>query len=267
MELSAARDEPQRMVAERYRLGRELGRGGMATVYLADDLRHRHKVAVKVLRPELAGGLVADRFLREIEITAQLLHPHILTLIDSGKSDRLLYYVMPYVDGESLRERLDREGELPVEDGRRILRDVVDALAHAHRRGIVHRDIKPENVLLTGNHALVAEFGVAKALASAADHERATTDGAARSRSALTEFGMALGTPAYMAPEQAAGDPHVDQRADIYATGVLAYEMLAGAPPFSGPSARHVMTAHITRAPEPLSRLRPGLPPRCSSGS
>ena len=261
MDTSATLDRVQRTVAARYRIGRELGRGGMATVYLADDLRHRRSVAVKVLRPELMGGISADRFLREIEITAQLLHPHILTLIDSGESEGMLYYVMPYVEGESLRSRLDREGELPIRDATRILREVIDALAYAHGRGIVHRDIKPENVLLTGDHALVADFGVAKALARATGHEGATTDPHARPVTALTELGMALGTPAYMAPEQAAGDPHVDQRADIYAAGVLAYEMLAGDPPFTGPSARHVIAAHLTRAPEPLARLRPGVPP------
>ncbi|CAA9335073.1 MAG: hypothetical protein AVDCRST_MAG11-2656 [uncultured Gemmatimonadaceae bacterium] len=259
MDTPASLGRLQRTIAERYQLGRELGRGGMATVYLAEDLRHRRPVAVKVLRPDLVGGISADRFLREIEITAQLLHPHILTLIDSGEADGLLYYVMPYVEGESLRQRLDREGELPVADGVRILREVVDALAYAHRRGIVHRDIKPENVLLTGDHALVADFGVAKALATATGQERSAAADAPLAP-ALTELGMALGTPAYMAPEQAAGDPHVDQRADVYATGVLAYEMFAGAPPFTGPTARHVMVAHIARPPEPLARVRPGLP-------
>jgi serine/threonine protein kinase len=259
METFATHGQLQRTVADRYRLGRELGRGGMATVYLADDLRHHRSVAVKVLRSELAGGISADRFLREIEITAQLLHPHILTLIDSGEAHGLLYYVMPYVQGESLRERLDREGELPVRDATRILREVVDALAYAHGRGIVHRDIKPENILLTGDHALVADFGVAKAVATATGRGRATAASDARSGAALTALGVALGTPAYMAPEQAAGDPNVDQRADIYAAGVLAYEMLAGAPPFAGPTAQHVMAAHLTRTPEPLARLRPGL--------
>jgi serine/threonine protein kinase len=260
MESSEIRGRVQRTVAERYRLGRELGRGGMATVYLAEDLRHRRSVAVKVLRPDLGEGISAERFLREIEITAQLLHPHILTLIDSGEADGLLYYVMPYVEGESLRERLDREGELPVGDGTRILREVVDALAYAHRRGIVHRDIKPENVLLSGHHALVADFGVAKAVATAADRGRTTVAPGTRPGTALTALGMALGTPAYMAPEQVAGDAHLDHRADIYAAGVLGYEMLAGAPPFSGPTARHVMAAHMTRDPEPLARLRPSLP-------
>ena len=261
MDTSTPPGRPPLVVAERYRLGRELGRGGMATVYLADDVRHRRSVAVKVMRPELAGAISAERFLREIAITAQLLHPHILTLIDSGEADGLLYYVMPYVEGESLRDRLDREGELPVADALRIAREVVDALAYAHRRGVVHRDVKPENVLLTGDHALVTDFGVAKALATATGHRRAAAESDGRGATALTELGMALGTPAYMAPEQAAGDPDVDQRADVYATGVLAYEILAGTPPFTGPTARHVMAAHLTRAPEPLGRLRPGIPP------
>ena len=256
METSELRDQLQRTVADRYRLGRELGRGGMATVYLAEDLRHRRNVAVKVLRAELAEGISAERFLREIEITARLVHPHILTLIDSGRADNLLYYVMPYVEGESLRQRLDREGELPVDDGVRVLREVADALAHAHQSGIVHRDIKPENVLLTGQHALVADFGVAKAVATARDGAR---DGGPPG-SALTSLGIALGTPAYMAPEQAAGDPHVDRRADIYAVGVLAYEMFTGAPPFTGPSPQHVIAAHFTQTPEPLARVRPSVP-------
>lgn len=249
MATSESRDQLQRTLAEHYRLGRELGRGGMATVYLAEDLRHRRNVAVKVLHPELARGISAERFLREIEITAQLLHPHILTLINSGEADGLLYYVMPYVEGETLRGRLDREGELPIDDGMRILREVADALAYAHQRGIIHRDIKPENVLLTGHHAMVADFGVAKAVATAVDGGRA-----------LTSLGVVVGTPAYMAPEQAAGDPSVDQRTDIYALGVLAYEIFSGSPPFTGSTPQHIMAAHVTRTPEPLARLRPSIP-------
>src|SRR5215212_5165683 len=261
METSEVRGQLQRVVAERYRLGRELGQGGMATVYLAEDLRHHRSVAVKVLRPDLREGISAERFLREIEITAQLLHPHILTLIDSGEAGGLLYYVMPYVEGESLREKLDREGELPIDEGMRILREVADALAYAHQHGVVHRDIKPANVLLTGNHALVADFGVAKALRAAmSGPQRPERAESAKDLSTLTALGIALGTPVYMSPEQAAGDPHVDQPADIYALGVLAYEMLSGAPPFSGPTAQHVMAAHLTRVPEPLARLRPSLP-------
>ena len=255
MDTPELQPSPPPTLGGRYRLGRELGRGGMATVYRAEDVRHRRAVAVKVLHPELAGGISAERFLREIEIVAQLLHPHILTLIDSGEDGGSLYYVMPYVEGESLRARLDREGELPVDEGVRILREVADALAHAHRRGIVHRDVKPENVLLTGQHALVADFGIAKALDTARDAAGGTLE------ATLTGVGIVLGTPAYMAPEQAAGDPHADGRADLYAVGVLAYEMLAGAPPFTGPTAQHVMAAHLTRDPEPLARRRPTLPP------
>ena len=250
-------DAAARTLAARYRLEWKLGSGGMATVWRAEDLKHRRPVAVKVLHPELAGGISAERFLREIEIVAQLLHPHILTLIDSGADDGSLYYVMPFVEGESLRARLDREGELPIDDAVRILRELADALAYAHRRGIVHRDIKPENVLLTGRHALVSDFGIAKAFASALDGARPAD---ARPGS-LTGAGTALGTPAYMAPEQAAGDPHADGRADLYAAGVVAYEMLAGAPPFAGPSPQRVMAMHLTHEPEPVARRRPEIPP------
>ena len=260
MTTAELRDRLQLTVATRYRLGRELGRGGMATVYVAEDLRHRRLVALKVLRPELAEGLSAERFLREIEITAQLLHPHILTLIDSGESNGLPFYVMPYVDGESLRARLDREGALPVADGVRIMREVADALAHAHRRGVVHRDVKPENVLLVGDHVMVADFGIAKAIVTAHDGARAP-DGRA---TALTSHGVALGTPAYMAPEQAAGEA-VDHRADLYSLGVLGYELLAGAPPFTGPTPQHVIAAHFTQPPGSLARLRPALPAALAS--
>ncbi|HVT38391.1 MAG TPA: protein kinase [Gemmatimonadaceae bacterium] len=241
-------------VAERYRIERELGQGGMATVYLAHDLKHDRKVAVKVLRPELAASLGADRFLREIQITAQLQHPNILTLIDSGLiadavgASASLYYVMPYVEGETLRQRLALVGELPVADAVRILGDVADALDYAHARGVVHRDVKPENVMLSGRHAMVMDFGVAKAVNEATG------------RHAQTSAGIALGTPSYMAPEQAAGD-QVDHRADIYALGVIAYEILAGRPPFAGDSAQQLIMAHITAAPDPVSKHRPGVPP------
>ncbi len=247
----------------RYRIVRELGRGGMATVYLAEDLRHPRQVAVKVLRPDLAAALGGDRFLREIEISARLEHPHVLTLIDSGQADEILYYVMPYVEGESLRARVEREGALPVDDAVRILKEVVDALAYAHSKGIVHRDIKPDNVLLSGRHAEVTDFGVAKALSEAA-HES----------DAITSTGMAMGTPSYMAPEQAAAEPNVDHRADIYAVGVMAYELLAGRAPFVGATAQQVLAAHMTetrqaprqsaaragRVRRPLSREEPGRP-------
>jgi eukaryotic-like serine/threonine-protein kinase len=232
-----------------YVVVRELGSGGMATVYLADDLRHRRKVAIKVLRPDLALSLGADRFLREIEIAAQLQHPNILPLLDSGSANGLLYYVMPYVEGESLRERLARDGELPVPEAVRILCEVADALSLAHSRGVIHRDIKPGNVLLSGRHALLADFGIARAVSEAAGEQ------------ALTTAGVALGTPSYMAPEQAAADPHIDHRADIYAVGVLAYELLTGHPPFTGASSQTILMAHMTQTPVPLRYDRPGIPP------
>ena len=236
-------------LADRYRIERELGQGGMATVYLAYDVKHDRKVAVKVLRPELAASLGSERFLREIRIAAQLSHPHILPLHDSGETDGFLFYVMPYVDGESLRGRLQRLGELSVPEAAKILHEVADALAYAHQLGVVHRDIKPDNVLLSGRHALVTDFGVAKAVSEATG------------RHSLTTAGIALGTPAYMAPEQAAADPHTDHRVDIYAFGVMAYEMLTGRPPFVAPTTQEVLAAHVTRAPEPIGVLRPSCPP------
>ena len=236
-------------LADRYRIERELGQGGMATVYLAEDVRHRRKVAVKVLRPELAASMGPDRFLREIEIAAQLQHPHILPLLDSGDADGFLFYVMPYVQGESLRDRLVRERELPVQDALRIITEVADALAHAHQHGVVHRDIKPENILLSGRHALVADFGVAKAVSEASG------------RLKLTSVGVALGTPTYMAPEQASADPGLDHRVDIYALGVVAYELLAGRPPFTGHTAQEVLAAHMTRPPEPIRNFRANVAP------
>src|SRR5688500_18430983 len=194
-------------LADRYRIERELGAGGMATVYLAEDIRHHRKVAIKVLRPELAASLGPERFLREIEVAARLTHPLILPLHDSGALDGFLFYVMPFIDGESLRTRLDRVGELPIADTVRILREVADALSHAHGLGVVHRDIKPDNVMLSGRHAMVMDFGVARAVSEATG------------RNALTTAGVALGTPTYMAPEQVAADPHLDHRVDLYALG------------------------------------------------
>jgi serine/threonine protein kinase/Tol biopolymer transport system component len=236
-------------LADRYRIEREVGSGGMATVYLAHDLRHERQVAVKVLRPELAASLGSERFLREIRIAAQLSHPHILPLHDSGEAGGFLFYVMPYVDGESLRGRLARLGELSVPEAAKILREVADALAYAHERGVVHRDIKPDNVLLSGRHALVTDFGVAKAVSEATG------------RHSLTTAGVALGTPSYMAPEQAAADPHTDHRVDIYAFGVMAYEMLTGRPPFVAPTAQEVLAAHVTKTAESVGALRPSCPP------
>jgi serine/threonine-protein kinase len=220
----------------------------MATVYLAEDLKHHRKVAVKVLRPELTAALGAERFTREIEIGAQLQHPHILPLLDSGQAEGFLYYVMPYVDGESLRDRLVRVGELPVPEAVKLLCEIVDALSHAHSRGVVHRDIKPDNIMLSGRHALVMDFGVAKAVSEATGRQQ------------LTTAGVALGTPAYMAPEQATADPHLDHRVDIYAVGTLAYELLAGRPPFTGTSPQQVLAAHVTQVPEPVSTHRPAAP-------
>ncbi|MGQ0643742.1 MAG: protein kinase domain-containing protein, partial [Gemmatimonadaceae bacterium] len=243
-------------LSSRYRIEREIGSGAAATVYLAEDLRYKRNVAIKVLRPELSTTVAGERFLREIEIVAQLLHPHILGIIDSGNADGLLFYVMAYVDGETLRQRLEREHDLPIDEALSIVRDVADALAYAHRRGVVHRDIKPENVLLHEQHALVTDFGIARAIVSArqardAGHEHVTR---------ITAPGVSLGTPAYMAPEQAAGDSDVDHRADLYALGILAYELLVGAPPFTGPTAQHVIAAHVGRTPEPLSRVRRAVP-------
>ena len=236
-------------LADRYAIERELGSGGMATVYLAEDLKHERKVAVKVLRPDLAAALGSERFLREIKIAAQLHHPHILPLHDSGEADGFLYYVMPYEEGQSLREKLAKEGELPVTEAVRLLRDVVDALAHAHKQGVVHRDIKPDNVMLSGRHALVTDFGVAKAVSEATGRQQ------------LTTAGVALGTPAYMAPEQAVADPHIDHRADIYAVGALAYELLTGRPPFTGTTAQEVLSAHVTETAEPVTKYRETVPP------
>jgi hypothetical protein len=241
-------------LAERYQIERELGHGGMAIVYLARDLKHDRPVAVKILRAELASSVGSERFLREIAIAAQLQHPNILTLIDSGEGvdpgtrERFVYYVMPYVQGESLRDRLARTGPMSPAEAIPLLHDVVEAVASAHRHGVVHRDIKPDNVLLAENHALVVDFGVAKAMSDARQETR------------LTATGMSLGTPAYMAPEQAAGDPNVDHRADVYAIGIVAYEMLAGRPPFTG-TLQAILTAQMTAAPKPLPVRDRGIPP------
>src|SRR5829696_668706 len=229
----------------------------MATVWLAHDLKHDRQVAIKVIHPELAEVLGDERFLREIRIAAHLQHPHILTLIDSGANAAAgatggsLYYVMPYVEGETLRQRLTREGRLSPEDTVRILKDILDALIHAHRRGIVHRDLKPENIMLAGRHALVMDFGVAKALAESQDHPTET----------LTAMGFALGTPAYMSPEQAAGQSNIDARSDLYSVGVLGYEMLSGKPPFTGLTSQAILASQVTRAPASLGQARPELPP------
>jgi serine/threonine-protein kinase len=234
-------------LGEQYSITREVGAGGMATVYLARDVKHDRQVALKVLRPELASALGAERFPREIRIVAQFQHPHILSLYDSGEAQGFLYYVMPFVDGESLADRLARDKQLPVADAVRILREVADALAYAHKRGVVHRDIKPGNVLLSGRHAVVTDFGVAKAV-SAAGGDKVTT------------VGMAIGTPQYMAPEQAMGQGDIDARADIYALGILGYEMLAGRLPFAADTPQGILAAHVMEAPKDIRDVRPGIP-------
>ena len=233
-------------LSERYHLERVLGRGGMATVYLARDLKHDRDVAIKVLQPEVTASVGVDRFLAEIRTTGQLKHPHILPLFDSGSSGSLLFYVMPFIDGESLRARIERGGRLAMEDVIRILRQLADALWYAHNHGVVHRDIKPENVLVSGRHIFLADFGIARALETATAATR------------MTATGMMIGTPAYMAPEQVVGDS-VDQRTDVYAFGALAYELLTGSLPFAG-SSQEIAAARLTRPPEPVTQRRPDTP-------
>ena len=245
----------QGVVGDTYRIQRELGGGGMSHVFLAEETRLGRQVVIKVLPPEMGAGVNSERFEREIVLAAKLQHPHIVPLLTAGASGDLLYYVMPFIQGESLRVKLAREGELPVTEATRILRDVVDALAYAHRNGVVHRDIKPDNVLLSEGHAVVADFGVAKAVSASSGSGPGS----------LTSLGVALGTPAYMAPEQAAADPHVDHRADIYAVGALAYEMLCGRPPFTAPTPQALLAAHITQAPDPATRYRPAISPQLNA--
>ena len=262
-------------LADRYRIERQIGAGGMATVYLAEDLRHRRRVAVKVLRPELAAMLGAERFLREIEIAAQLQHPHVLPLYDSGavvrgtdgsaarviattaehqadgpaiqRSLEFLFYVMPYVDGESLRDRLRREQQLSIEDTLLLAREIADGLGYAHARGIVHRDIKPENILLSHGHALIADFGIARAVREAGGER-------------LTETGLSLGTPEYMSPEQASGSRQIDARSDIYALACVVYEMLAGEPPHTGPNAQAIIARVLTQPVPSIRGMRETVP-------
>ena len=247
--MSELQDRLTSALGDRYEFERELGAGGMATVYLACDVRNQRHVAIKVFRPDLAHVLGGERFLCEIEMVAQIEHPHLLTLIDSGEADGILYYVMPYVRGESLRDRLTREGKLPVGDAVRMLRDVADGLAEAHRHGLVHRDIKPENVMISGNHAVVMDFGVAKAVSTATGRHQMTT------------VGVALGTPSYMSPEQATADPNIDHRSDIYALGAMGYELLAGRPPFVRTTSQEILAAHLTAVPDAVTEHRPETPP------
>jgi serine/threonine-protein kinase len=240
-------DKLRTALTDRYRIDREIGAGGMATVYLARDLRHDRDVAIKVLHPDLAAALGAERFLAEIKTTAKLQHPHILPLLDSGEADGLLYYVMPYVSGESLRARLERETQLAVDDAVRIAREVLSALESAHKHGVVHRDIKPENILIHEDQALVADFGIALAVSAA---------GGPR----MTQTGLSLGTPAYMAPEQAMGERAIDGRADIYALGAVLYEMLVGEAPFTGPTVQAIVARVMTESPRPVTGQRRSVP-------
>ena len=235
-------------LAERYAVDRELGRGGMATVYLARDLKHDRLVAIKVLRPELAESLGPGRFLREISIACRLLHPNVLPVHDSGNAEGLLFYVMPYVAGESLRDLIRREGQLPVEEAVRIAQEVAGGLKHAHAQDVVHRDIKPENILLESGHAVIADFGLARAI-----HASALDD--------LSSAGLAIGTPSYMSPEQVTGGDQIDGRSDVYSLGCVLYEMLAGEPPFSGPSAQAIAAKHLHLPPPPLRTVRPSVQP------
>ncbi|MEK6689543.1 MAG: protein kinase, partial [Gemmatimonadota bacterium] len=234
-------------VADRYRIERELGQGGMATVYLAEDIKHDRKVALKVLRPELAAVIGADRFLAEIKTTAALQHPHILPLFDSGAADGFLFYVMPFIEGETLRDRLNREKQLPIADAVRLTTEIAAALDYAHRRNVIHRDIKPENILLHDGSALVADFGIALAASKA---------GGTR----MTETGMSLGTPHYMSPEQAMGEREITARSDVYALGCVLYEMLVGEPPFTGPTAQAIVAKVMTEKPAAPGQFRDTVP-------
>ena len=236
-----------------YELERELLGGGMSRVFVAKDRALGRTIVVKVLPPDLAAGVNRERFRREIQLAAQLQHPHIVPLLSAGEHGELLWYTMPFIDGESLRAAIERKKQFSVRDVTRILHDVVDALAHAHKRGVVHRDIKPANILTQGSHALVTDFGVAKALSAALPGVGVTT------------AGMAIGTPSYMAPEQLAGDPTADHRIDLYAVGLLAYELLTGESPFAGPSPRETMAAQLTRDPKPLHEVNPAVPAGLSS--
>ena len=242
----SAFDELRAALAGRYTLERELGRGGMATVFLATDAKHKRPVALKVLHPELAQTLGPERFQREIETAARLQHPHILTVHDSGEAAGQLWFTMPFVEGESLRDRLRRERQLPFDDALRIASEAARALDYAHQHGIVHRDIKPENIMLTGDGStLVADFGIARALGG--------SDG-------LTQTGFTVGTPAYMSPEQAAGDPRLDARTDVYSLGCVLYEMLAGEPPWTGPTVQALIAKRLSEPPPSVRRTRPAVP-------
>jgi serine/threonine-protein kinase len=239
-------------LADRYRVERELGQGGMATVYLADDLKHDRKVALKVLKPELAAVLGAERFVQEIKTTASLQHPHILPLFDSGEADSFLYYVMPYIEGETLREKLDRETQLGIDEAVKITSEIADALDYAHRNNVIHRDIKPENILLHDGRPMVADFGIALAVSAAAGGR-------------MTETGLSLGTPYYMSPEQATADKDISARSDVYSLGSVLYEMLTGDPPHTGSSAQQIIMKIIAEEAEPVAALRKSVPPNIAA--
>ncbi len=234
-------------IADRYVIERELGEGGMALVYLAHDVKHERKVAMKVLRPELAAVIGAERFLQEIKVTANLQHSHILPLYDSGAADSFLYYVMPYVEGETLRAKLEREKQLGVDDAIALTRAIAGALEYAHKQGIIHRDIKPENILMRDSDPLIADFGIALALSHAGG-------------SRLTETGLSIGTPHYMSPEQAMGDRELDARSDVYSLGAMLYEMLAGDPPYTGSTAQAIVAKVITEKAPLVTTVRDTVP-------
>jgi serine/threonine protein kinase len=239
-------------LADRYRIERELGQGGMASVYLAEDLKHHRRVAIKVLKPELAAVLGAERFVQEITTTAQLQHPNILPLFDSGEADGFLFYVMPYVEGETLRAKLDREKQLGVDDAVGITTEVADALEYAHEHGVVHRDIKPENILLHAGRPMVADFGIALAVSAAAGGR-------------MTETGLSLGTPHYMSPEQATAEKDISVRSDVYSLASVLYEMLAGDPPHLGATAQQIIMKIVTEEAAPVSKVRKSVPPNVSA--
>src|SRR3954463_4459786 len=231
----------------RYEIDREIGRGGMATVYLARDVRHDRPVALKLLNPELGAVLGPERFLSEIRVTANLQHPNLLPLFDSGASGGLLYYVMPFVSGETLRARLDRERQLPVDEAVRLAIAIAGALDYAHQHGVIHRDLKPENILLQAGQPVVADFGIALAVSKAGGNR-------------ITQTGVSLGTPAYMSPEQATGDRVIDARSDIYSLGAMTYEMLTGEPPHTGSTSQAVIARMLTELPRPIRTTRPAVP-------
>ncbi len=245
--MSDPRDQLQADLADRYVLERELGRGGMATVYLAHDLKHDRDVALKILRPDLAAVLGRERFLAEIRLTAKLDHPHILTLIDSGESNGLLWYVVPFIRGESLRQKLQREKQLGLDEALTITKQVAGALEYAHQHGVIHRDLKPENILIHEGEAMLADFGIALAVKEAGGNR-------------LTETGLSLGTPQYMSPEQATGDRQLDARSDVYSLGAVLYEMLAGEPPHTGATVQAVIAKLMTERPTRLKTVRDTVP-------